>query len=492
MIVTMEMYEEIRAYHNQGRSIRWIAKRMRISRQTVKKYCKGETIPGVRKEYHRESDVVTEDVKSFIEECFKSDEEEGLKKQQHTAKRIYDRLVEEKGFEGGESTIRKAVAELKDQNKIIAKASIPLAYDPGDAIQIDWGEATVYIAGVKTKVNTFCGRLCYSCDLFVQAFYSQNIESFLEAIQRMFEYFGGVPRRLVFDNAKVAVKEGFGLHARATDKYALFSAHYSFKPEFCNIASGNEKGLVQNLVGFSRRNALVPVPRVTDIDELNDMLLSRCIKYRNKHRISSHQQPVKAEYEIEKTFLQKIPPYKYDTSHTCMAKVNDFSLVRFVNNNYSVPCRCIGKTITVKGYANKVLIYSSGKIVAEHTRLFGNGKTTYKLEHYIDQIERKPRCAFQAKPVRDLLTDELITWGKQLPGGNHEMVKLLRLCVDYGEDRILELKRSFPPEVIPTVENIRSLLHINIRQQDKVDFPCDVKVIVTDISIFDEKCGVMV
>ena len=116
----MEMYEEIRAYHNQGRSIRWIAKRMRISRQTVKKYCKGEIIPGVRKEYHRESDVVTEDVKSFIEECFKSDEEEGLKKQQHTAKRIYDRLVEEKGFEGGESTIRKAVAELKDQNKIIA------------------------------------------------------------------------------------------------------------------------------------------------------------------------------------------------------------------------------------------------------------------------------------------------------------------------------------------------------------------------------------
>ena len=95
MVVTMEMYEEIRAYHNQGRSIRWIAKRMRISRQTVKKYCKGETIPGVRKEYHRESDVVTEDVKTFIEECFKSDEEEGLKKQQHTAKKRPGRIMEQ-------------------------------------------------------------------------------------------------------------------------------------------------------------------------------------------------------------------------------------------------------------------------------------------------------------------------------------------------------------------------------------------------------------
>ena len=489
MILTMEMYEEIRAYHNQGRSIRWIAKRMRISRQTVKKYCRGETIPGVRKEYPRESDVVTEDVKSFIEECFRSDEEEGLKKQRHTAKRVYDRLVEEKGFEGGESTIRKAVAELRS-DRVSAKASIPLAYDPGDAIQIDWGEATVYICGVKTKVNTFCGRLCYSCDLFVQAFYAQNIESFLEAIQRMFEYFDGVPRRLIFDNAKVAVKEGFGLHARATDKYSLFAAHYSFKPVFCNVASGNEKGLVENLVGFSRRNTLVPVPHINDIDVLNAMLLERCLKYRNEHRISSHKQSVRDEYNLEKAYLQKIPPYRFDTCKTSMAKVNDFSLVRFEKNNYSVPFRYIGKTITVKGYANKVVVYSDGKVIAEHTRLFGISKTTYKLEHYIDQIERKPRCVFQAKPVRENIASELLSWGEKLPGGNHEMVKLLRLCIDYGEDRILEIKRSLPPDVIPTVENIRSLLHIQTKQQEEVHFPCDVKVIVTDIRTFDEKCGV--
>ena len=491
MILTMEMYEEIRAYFNQGMSIRWIAKRMRISRQTVKKYCRGETIPGVRKEYHRESDVVTDDVKSFIEECFRSDEEEGLKKQKHTAKRVYDRLVEEKGFEGGESTIRKAVAELRSDNKVPNKASVPLAYDPGDAIQIDWGEATVYINGAKTKVNTFCGRLCYSCDLFVQAFYAQNIESFLEAIQRMFEYFGGIPRRLIFDNAKVAVKEGFGLHARATERYSLFAAHYAFKPEFCNVASGNEKGLVENLVGFSRRNALVPVPHISDIDELNTMLLKRCIKYRNEHKISSHQLQVRDEYALEKSFLQKIPPYQYDTSLTHMAKVNDFSLVRFAKNDYSVPFKYIGKTITVKGYANKVIAYSNGKVIAEHTRLFGLGKTAYNLEHYIDQIERKPRCVFQAKPVRENISRELLELGEKLPGGNRDMVKLLRLCIDYGEDRILELKRSFPPDVIPTVENIRNLLHIQTKQQDEVHFPCDVKVIVTDIRTFDEKCGVI-
>lgn len=491
MILTMEMYEEIRAYHNQGRSIRWIAKRMRISRQTVKKYCRGETLPGERKEYHRESEVVTAEVRAFIEECLKADAAEGLKKQKHTAKRIYDRLVVEMGFEGGESTVRRIVAEIRSKDKIPTNAYIPLAYDPGDAIQIDWGEATVYLSGNKTQINTFCGRLCYSCDLYVQAFYSQNIESFLEAIQRMFEYFGGVPRRLIFDNAKVAVKEGFGLHARSTDKYALFAAHYSFKPEFCNVASGNEKGLVENLVGYSRRNALVPVPHVSDIDELNSMLLERCLKYRSEHKIVSHQQSVREEYALEKPFLQKIPPFRYDTSSKQTAKVNEFALVRFAKNNYSVPYRYIGQTITVKGNANTLIAISGNEVIAEHTRLYGSGKTSYKIEHYIDQIERKPRCVFQAKPVREYATEELLSWGKKLPGGNHEMVRLLRLCVDYGEDKILEIKRSFPPETVPTVENIRSLLHIQTKQQDTVEFPYDVKVIVTDIRTFDEKCGVL-
>ena len=173
-----------------------------------------------------------------------------------------------------------------------------------------------------------------------------------------------------------------------------------------------------------------------------------------------------------------------------MAKVNDFSLVRFAKNRYSVPFRYIGKTITVKGYADKVEFYCGGKTIAEHTRLYGNGRTAYKLEHYIDQIERKPRCVFQAKPVRENVARELLAWGEKLPGGNHEMVKLLRLCIDYGEDRILNIKRSLPPDVIPTVENVRSLLHIETKQQGKVHFPCDVKVIVTDIRAFDEKCGV--
>lgn len=244
VIIEVDLYSKIRLLYSEGESMRSIATRLGISRQTVKKYCEGNTHPDVRKSYTRKSNVITEDVKSFILACFRHDEEEKLPKQNHSAKKIYKRLVNESNFKGSYSAVRETVRLLRAEHMIPGQADIPLEYDPGDAIQIDWGEATAYINGQKTKVNFFCGRLCYSCDIFVQAYYSQNLESFLQAQQTMFDYFRGVPKRVIFDNAKVAVREGFGLHAKATEGYASFSAHYAFKTDFCNIASGNEKGLV--------------------------------------------------------------------------------------------------------------------------------------------------------------------------------------------------------------------------------------------------------
>ena len=205
MIVEVDLYYRIRTLYNEGESIRSISRRLGVSRQTVKKYCEGNTHPDVRKSYIRESDVITDDVREFIKACLEEDRLMQLPKQKHTAKRIYDRLVAEKGFTGGESTARNAVKALRIEGMVPPQADMPLEYEPGDAVQIDWGEATVYIDGKKCKVQFFCGRLCYSCDIFVQAFHSQNIESFLEAQQLMFDYFKGIPKRLIFDNAKVAV-----------------------------------------------------------------------------------------------------------------------------------------------------------------------------------------------------------------------------------------------------------------------------------------------
>lgn len=489
VIIEVDTYSQIRTRFSNGESIRSIAKSLGISRQTVKKYCEGNTHPDVRKAYSRASDVITDDVEIFILSCFQQDKEENLSKQKHTAKRIYDRLVRERCFSGSYSAVRDAVRRLREQALIPQEADIPLEYEPGDAVQIDWGEATAYLDGQKTKLYIFCGRLCYSCAIFVQAFYSQNLESFLEAQQRMFDFFKGIPGRTIFDNAKVAVKEGFGLHAKATDGYRSFSAHYAFRTEFCNIASGNEKGLVENLVGYARRNFMVPVPRVKDLAELNRHLLQSCIEYRNTHKVESRTQTVKEAYEEEYYYLKHIPAYRFDTSRTCTPVVGDYSTVRFDRNSYSVPVQHLRKNVTVKGYANEICIFHGSELIATHARIYGSGKTVYRLEHYLDLIERKPRSVFQAKPVRQNIAKELLDWGRQLPGGNTEMVKLLRLCVDHGEERILSIKRQLPSNIVPSVDMIRSQLHEKT-ETNIVYLDQEIGITAVDLTKYDKKCGV--
>lgn len=491
MVIGMEIYSEIRRAYLLGESQRSIANRLGISRQTVKKYCEGETVPGERKEYLREPTVITDEVKSFIRECLDYDQATGLKKQKHTAKRIYDRLVDEYGFKGSYSIVRLAVREMKNEY-VPAQADMPLEFDPGDAIQIDWGEVQVYLGDTRITANIFCGRLCYSCDIFVMACFSQNMESFLEAQQRMFEYFGGVPRRLIFDNAKVAVKEGFGSHAQPQTDYRDFAAHYVFDTDFCNPASGNEKGLVENLVGYARRNFFVPVPKASSMEELNEELICKCLNYRAKHKVSSRSASVKVLYEQERMYLHKIAPYKYDTARIATPTVGDFSTVRFDRNSYSVPVSFLRKTVTVKGYANSVRIICDDKTVVTYERLQGQGKTAYKLEHYLDLLERKPRSVFQAKPVRNTVHQELIDWGMKLPGGNKEMVRLLRLCVDYGEDLILDILNSMPAGITPSVDLIRSYLVNGQYSLSCGRYANEIPVNTVDLAYYDMKCGVRV
>jgi len=486
----MDIYAEIRQRFLNGESQRSIARELGVSRQTVKKYCHGDTHPDERKLYERPSVVITEEVEAFILSCFEEDRQENLKKQKHTAKRIYDRLVTEKEFAGAYSTVRTTVRDLKQEIVIPPQCDMPLSFEPGEAIQIDWGEATVYLDGEKTKLNTFCARLCYSCDIFVQVYKRANQESFLEAQQQMFEFFGGTPQRVIFDNAKVAVKEGFGLYAKPQDKYLSFSAHYAFKPDFCNPAKGNEKGLVENLVGYSRRNFLVPVPRIKSIDELNQKLIKSCLKYRQNHKIATRTHSVALMYQEELQMLNPIPRYLFDTSKSKIAKVDDFSTIRYDKNNYSVPTRYLRKNITVKGYANQVSMLYEGAEIAAYPRCYSKNKTEYQLEHYIDLIERKPRSVLNSKPVKETLTKELLDWARLLPGGNKEMVKLLRLCVDYGEEKIISIKHKIPQQIIPTVDMVRTYLNEPFNP-DIIYLKNEIDVTTINLRKYDEKYGVV-
>ena len=317
-------------------------------------------------------------------------------------------VVAECGFEGCEASVRRTVAELKDK---VSNVFVPLSYDPAEAVQIDWGEATVILGGIKQKIQIWCMRECHSGDIFVSAFYRQNEESFLEGIVKGLEHFGGTPQKIIFDNARVAVKEGFGYHAKATDKYLSLSAHYSFKPVFCNLAQGHEKGLVEGLVELVRRNFFVLVPNISAIDELNKKLLEYCAVYRN-HKIPGKDLTVGEMAENCKDHWIPLPPYRYDTSNTLQIKADDFSLVRFDHNKYSVPYQ----------YSSKMIKYD---------RDYRHNQTHYRLEHYIGLIEKRPRSVYNAAPIKETVPTELYQFLMKLSSPK-EIVKVLRLYLDTG------------------------------------------------------------
>ena len=458
VVTSVDVYKEIRRLQLEGvTSQRAAAKRLGISRNTVKKYWEGNAVPWDRKEYSRDPAVMTTDVVQFITSCLDEDDRERVKKQRHTARRIYQRLVEEYGFTGSESSVRNVVHDMRAARKE-TKVFVPLKFAPGEAVQIDWGEATVYMNGEKLVINLFCARLCHSCAPYVIAYKRQNLESFLDAIIRTFQYYGGVPRRVIFDNARVAVKSGFGAHAAVQDDYSQLSAHYGFVPVFCNPASGNEKGLVENLVGYIRRNVCVPLPKVKNLEELNGKLLEKCVHYL-EHKVDGRPAPVGVMLEEDRQCLQALPRYTPDVSKRAYPTVSRYSTVLFETNAYSVPCRYTGKSTTLKAYPNHIEVWISGSLVARHERLFGRKGESLDLQHYLPILAQKGRAIRYARPVQNTVPAEFLNWleGQELT--SKEMVELLGQCSEVGYAAVMcgRIPNSQEPVVedpvrVPTVD----------------------------------------
>lgn len=461
MVITVKDYEQIRRLWLEGVSQRQIAKQMHISRNTVKKFCKGEAVPWERKEYSRQGPVITERVEAFILECLEAAENEDAPKKQRriTAKRIYDLLVEQ-GFTGGETTVRDAVRRLRRK---AAQAYVPLEFSPGEAMQVDWGEVAVYLNGEKTKINLFCARLCTSCAPMAVAYRRQNEESFLDAFVRVFKYYGGVPRKVIFDNAKVAVKDGFGSKAIMQAGYAELAAHYGFEGVFCNPESGHEKGLVEGLVGDTRRNVCVPMPRVDSIEELNDLLEQRCRQYMN-HHIRGKEANVGSMFEVEKQALWPLPIYEYEAAKKSICRVDSYSTIRYDTNRYSVDIQYCGKEVTVRATAEKIRVIYEGQVIEEHQRCYERHKSKYKLEHYLPLLERKGRAIFNAKPVRDNLPADCLEWLHQQDFTAKQLVEIMYRGLEEGWDAVRYGKRLQPKE--PAIKDVVIVQDVDLSAYD--------------------------
>jgi len=439
-VIRVDQYQRIRQlYVVEGFSQRQIARMLGISRNTVQRYCKGDNLPGERKPVKRAPSVITAEVTQFIKQCLKEDELERAN-QRHTARRIYTRLCEEHGFTGGESTVRQAVRELREK---MPKVFVPLSFGPGEAAQVDWGEATVIINGQRVRAHLFCIRLCYSLAPFVIAYPTEREEAFLDGHRRAFEFFGGVPKDLIYDNLKTAVKDGWGKMAREQENFKVFTAHYAYHSRFCNPREGHEKGLVEDLVGYCRRNFLVPVPRVGSWQELNQHLAERCLRYIDQHHVKGKDLPVKDAYGIERKTLIPLPVRPYEAVKIKEARVDAFATVGYETNRYSVPISYAGKIVTLRISPFIIDIYYKGDLIASHNRTYQKHKTLYRLEHYLPLIAMRPRSVFNAKPVKEAaLPEEIEAYARRLKDPERGMVRLLTLVIEHGVSPVIDALRE--------------------------------------------------
>ena len=373
----------------EGWSIRKISRQLELSRQVVRKALKSSEIPNYKQKQARVYPVM--DKYSGVVKQWLKEDEQAPRKQRHTAKRIYDRLVTDYGFSGVESTVRRYVAQMRPKAK---EVFIPLSAQWGEQAQIDWGEAEVKIAGQMVTAHLFCLRLRASGVAFAWAAPMEKIEAFFEGHRKAFEWLGGVPEVCLYDNLKTAVMKILtGPHRQEQKMFCSLRAHYLFESRFCRPAQGHEKGAVENLVGYVRRNALVPVGEFASWETLNAHLLEWCERDRER---------LPAQWQAESAHLGDLPRDGFRCSVTRLAPVSRLSLVTIDHNWYSVPCQYVGRALRVEVFTQRIEVWDCQQLVANHQRCFGRKQYRLELLHYLAALERKPRAVLNALVINQL------------------------------------------------------------------------------------------
>jgi transposase len=350
-------------------------------------------------------------------------------KQRHTAKRIFERLRDEHGYTGRLTVVKDAVRALRQQHE---EVFVPLSHRPGEA-QVDFGHAEVTLDGVPTKVALFVMTLPFSDALFCRAYPRECTEAFLDGHCRAFDFFGGVPRRISYDNSKIAVAKVVGGRTReVTREFLRLKSHFLFEAHFCLVRRAHEKGHVENLVGFARRNFLVPVPAVPTLAALNEGLEARCRE--DLQRRVRGKPTGKADLLAEEAAALLAPPKQaFEARRVEAAKASSLSLVRFDGNDYSVPTDCAHQAVTAVGGIEEVRLVVGRRVVARHPRLWAKEQVHFDPVHYLALLERKPGALDFARPLEGWqLPDCFAVLRRRLEGelggaGTREFIKVLRL-----------------------------------------------------------------
>lgn len=408
-------------------SQREAARLFNVSRDTVRKMMSFSVPPG----YRRRVEVRRPKLDPFIPiiESWLEADRTMPRKQRHTAKRVFDRLRDECGFAGGYTIIKDYIRERERRGQ---EVFVPLSHPPGQA-QADFGEALVRIGGVEQKAHFFVLDLPHSDACYVRAYPAAVAEAWVDGHIHAFAFFGAVPQSVLYDNDRCLVAKILpdGTRKRAS-LFSGFLSHYLIRDRYGRPGKGNDKGNVEGLVGYSRRNFMVPLPEFATWDAFNLWLEEQCRK-RQRAVLRGESETIGERLQRDLAAMRALPAAPFDACDQDNGRVSSQSLVRYKTNDYSVPVAYGHQEVWIRGYIHEVVIGCRGEVIARHPRCWDRAELVFNPIHYLPLIEQKINALDQAAPLQGWdLPEEFATLRRLMEvrmnrQGRREYVQVLRL-----------------------------------------------------------------
>ncbi|ROZ61392.1 IS21 family transposase [Ramlibacter sp. WS9] len=451
----------------QKKSVREIARLTSLSRNTVRKWLRAPAVAAEPKYIRSARATKLSAYHEELEQALKADALRP-KRERRTARALHAQ-IKARGYEGGYTRVTDFIRQWRHSvgQGVAVKAFVPLAFELGEAFQFDWSEEGLVVGGMYRRMQVSHMKLCASRAFWLVAYPSQGHEMLFDAHTRSFAALGGIARRGIYDNMKTAVDKVLKGKGRVVNaRFAVMCAHYLVDADFCNVASGWEKGVVEKNVQDSRRRIWIDAAqrRFGSFVELNAWLGERCRALWQEIRHPEHKQFSVAEMlEHERTHLMPMPQ-PFDGYVEKPARVSSTCLVSVARNRYSVPCELAGQMVSTRLYPHRVAIVAGDAIVASHERLGNESQTRYDWQHYIPLVQRKPGALRNGAPFADLpeVLQQLRRGLLRESGGDKAMAQVLALVPTAGLDAVLvavELAlESGPPSGRVSVEHVVNVL----------------------------------
>ncbi|MHC4546308.1 MAG: IS21 family transposase [Planctomycetota bacterium] len=493
-MLTVEDYIKIRTAKRDGMSLRAICRTYHHSHHTVTRALNNpEPAPYTRSKPPRAP--VLGPFMHIIDQILLDDRSEPGK-QQHKASKIYRRLRDEYGYNGGYDQVRRYVKKCRRKER---ETFIPLAHYPGQRLEADFGHIHVDFPEGRKKTPVLITTWSHSGFRFAISFPTERLECVLTGLVQAFEFFGCVPKQLWWDNPKTVVTEIFkGRRRTMHPRYAALASHYTFEPLFCMPAKANEKPHVENSVFDLQRDWATPVPKVRDHDELNEYL-RRCCLRKLSHRQAGKTQTVGERFEQDKAAALALPKHGFDPCVASDAKVDKYQTVRFETNRYSVPRRWAFETVTVKAYPFHIRVVASDLQIARHQRCYLRNQQILEPMHYLAVLGRRPAALDHSDVFRNWQLPACFIELRALLENRHgpfagarQYIRILQLLAEHPVKRIQKGVQLCMANSIVNVEMIINRVNRLARSQQSTepaepDLSCyRIQVPKPDLSRFDQ------